>query len=58
MLTRIVSNDPFGKRLVARVMTIFGIHVGLHIPNNGYSEVYGCIGRYLKVYGGIWGKGI
>ena len=51
-----MSNSHFGKRSGARVMTIFGIHVGLHIPNIGYLEVFGGvwdIWRYMKVYGGI-----
>ena len=53
MLTSIVSNSHFGKRLGTRDMTIFGSHVGPHIPNTGYLEVYGGIWWYMKVYGGL-----
>ena len=38
------------KRPGARVMTIFGSHVGPHIPNTEYFEVY----KYMRVYEGIW----
>ena len=34
MLTSIVSNSHFGKRLVARDMTIFGCHVGRRVSEN------------------------
>ena len=44
MLTTIVSNSHFGKRPIAREMTIFGFHVRPHVPNI----------EYFKVYGGIW----
>ena len=53
MLTSIVSNSHFGKRPGARDMTIFGCHVGPHIPNFVYREVYGSIRRYVEIYGGI-----
>ena len=45
-------------------MTIFGSHVGCHIPNIEYLKVYEGIWSvwenmegicvYMKVYGGIW----
>ena len=47
MLTRSVSNSYFGKRPAARDMTILRFHVGLHVPNIGYSEVYAGIWRYM-----------
>ena len=47
MLGTIVSNSLFGKRLIARVMVIFGSHVGFHIPNIGYLGAYGGIRKYL-----------
>ena len=40
ILTSIVSNSHFGKRPGARDMSIFGSHVGPHIPNIGYLEAY------------------
>ena len=40
ILTNIVPNSHFGKRREARHMTISGSHVGPHIPNSGYLEVY------------------
>ncbi len=40
MLTSIVFNSQFAKRPGARDMTIFGPHVGLHIPNIGYLAAY------------------
>ena len=41
MLSIIVSNSLFGKRLGARDMTIFGFHLGPNIPIIRYSEAYG-----------------
>ena len=41
ILKSIVSNSHFGKRPGARDMTILRCHVGAHIPNIGYLEVYG-----------------
>ena len=38
----------------ARDMTIFGFHVGPHICNIGYMEVYDGIWRSMDVYEGIW----
>ena len=35
-------------------MTIFGSHIGPHIPNIGYFKVYEGILRYLDVYDSIW----
>ena len=45
-------------------MTILGSHVGSHIPNIGYLNIYGgtwmhtgiytCIWKYKQVYAGIW----
>ena len=32
-------------------MTIFGSHVGPHIPNIGYLDSYEGIWRYMVVYG-------
>ena len=40
MLNSIESSSHFWKRPGARDMTIFGSHVGAHIPNIGYVEVY------------------
>ena len=64
ILTSIVSNSHFGKRPGARDVTVFGYHVGPHIPNIGYLEkwegmyrcmrAYGGMWRYLDVCGGIW----
>ena len=47
-----MSNSHFGEQ-PARDMTIFGSHVGPHIPNIGYFEVYEGIWGYMKVYVGI-----
>ena len=55
MLNIIVSNSHFGKRPIARVMTIVGSHVGPHTPNIEYLKVYGSIWTYMKVYEGICG---
>ena len=58
MLNSIVSNSHFWKRPGARDMTIFMSHVGPHIPNNGYLEVYGGIWglyKYMEVYESICG---
>ena len=52
MLNIIVSNSDIGKRPRARDMTIFGSHVGSHIPNITYLEAYGGIWRYMDVYEG------
>ncbi len=57
ILTRIVSNSHFWKRLGAGDMTIVGFHVGSHIPNIGNLEVHGVyagIWRYIDVYGRNW----
>ena len=40
MLGSFRSNSRFGKRSGARVMTIFVSHVGPHLPNIEYFEVY------------------
>ena len=53
MLSIIVSNSHFWKRLGARDVTIFGYHVGSHILNSGYLEAYGSIWRYMGVFGSI-----
>ena len=53
MLNIIVSNSDFGKRPGARDITIVGSHVGPHIPNIRYLEVYDGLWRYMKVYAGI-----
>ena len=50
ILRRIVPNSYFGKRPVARDMATFRSHVGPHVPNIGYLEVY----EGICVYGGIW----
>ena len=49
-----MSNSHFRKRPGAGDMTIFGFHVGLHITNPGYLEVYAGIWGCMGVYGGIW----
>ena len=57
ILTSIVSHSHFGKRPRAQDMTIFGCHIGPHIRNIGYREVYGvcgCMWWYMGVYAGIW----
>ena len=46
------NSDPWGCS-GARVMTIFGSHVGTHIPNIYYFEVYEGIWGYLQVSEGI-----
>ena len=38
ILTSFVSNSHFGKRSVARDMTIFGSHVGPHLSKNANSD--------------------
>ena len=40
MLNGIVSNSHCWEWFGAREMTLFGSHVGPHIPNNGYFEAY------------------
>ena len=50
MLGSFVSNSHLWKRSGARVMTIFGFHVGPHIPNIEYFEVYEGIWGYMEVY--------
>ena len=50
MLNSIVSNSNFGKRPADRVKPIFGPHVGPHIPNIGYFEIYESVYRYIGVY--------
>ena len=35
-------------------MTTFGAHVGPHIFNIGYFELYEGTLRYMEVYEGIW----
>ena len=47
ILTSIVPNLHFGKRPGPGDMTIFGSHVGPHIPNIEYLKA-------LEVYGNIW----
>ena len=49
-----MSNSHFWKRSEAGGMTILESHVGPHIPNIGYLEVYVGICKYIGVYGGIW----
>ena len=53
MLSIIVSNSNFGKRPAAGVMAIFGFHVGPHIHNIGYFEVYEGMWGYMGVHAGI-----
>ena len=36
-------------------MTIFGFHVGPHVPDIEFFGVYGGIRRYMKVYKAILG---
>ena len=47
IMAAIVSNYHFWKRSGARVMAICGSHVGPHIPNIGYFEVYEGIRGYM-----------
>ena len=42
-----------GKRSGAGVIVIFGSHVGPHILNIAYFQIYEGIGGYKKVFGGI-----
>ena len=53
MLNGTESNFHFGKWPGAGHMNIFGPHVGSHIPDIGYVEVYGGIYWYIKVFGSI-----
>ena len=48
-----MSNSHLWKRSGARVMTIFVFHIGPHVPNIEYFEVYERIWRYMRVYEGI-----
>ena len=49
-----MSTSQFWKRPIARVMAVFGSHVGLRFSNLGYFEVYECIWTYMTVYDGTW----
>ena len=41
MLTSMLPNLHFGKRVGAQDMIIFGLHVGPHIPNAGlFTNLY------------------
>ena len=58
MVGSFVSNSHLWKRSGAQVMIIFGSHVGPHISNIEYFEVYASIYGYMRVYEvyeGIWG---
>ena len=46
-------NSYLWKSSGARVMTIFGSHVGPHILNIEYYEIYGGILGYMEIFGGI-----
>ena len=43
------NSDPWGCS-GARVMTIFGSHVGPYFSYIGYFEVYGDISKYITVF--------
>ena len=53
ILTSIVPNSHFGRRLWVRDMAIFRSHVGSQFSNFGYMEVYRGIWRSIQVYKGI-----
>ena len=53
MLSIILSNSHFGKRLGAGDMIIFGSNVEPRIPNIGDLKAYGGIWRYMNVFGSI-----
>ena len=48
-----MSNPHLWKRSGARVMAIFGSHVGPHVPNIGYFDVYAGIWGYTMVFEAI-----
>ena len=60
ILTSILPNYHFGKRLGAQDMTILGFMLSLYFSNIGYMgicgylEVYNGICKYMGVYGGVW----
>jgi hypothetical protein len=49
ILTGIMCNSHFGKRLGARDMTIFESHVGPHVLHIAYITIYTRIWSYIKV---------